>query len=289
MQFKLENEHLEACFVAKGAELQSLVNKQNQVNYLWEGNPDYWGKHSPILFPIVGGLKNDTYYHNDVAYQLPRHGFARDLEFDVQQVSDTKVVFTLQESQATLAVYPFRFRLAVRYILNGNTLNCSYEVENPANETLLFSIGGHPAFAVPLSENLDYADYSLHFNEDEKLVYYPLVGNLIGEQTAEIQLNGGVLPLQRQLFYNDALVFKSLKSNEIAVLSKKDGRGLQFSFERFPFFGIWAAKDANFVCLEPWCGIADGVNHNQVLADKESVVKLASGEVFSRTWQAKVI
>jgi galactose mutarotase-like enzyme len=284
----LENESITVTFVAKGAELQSITNKTSGLSYLWKGDPAFWGKFSPVLFPIVGGLKDDTYIFDNKDYHLPRHGFARDHEFEFQQISDREVLFTLSSNAETLKVYPFEFTLGLRYQISGNSLSCSYEVSNSGEQDMLFSVGGHPAFAAPLTEDTNYEDYYIEFDSDEAITYHKIADNLISDETETIRLDEGKLHLKHELFYNDALVFKSLKSNSLHLRNTKNKHGLDFHFPDFPYFGIWAAKDADFVCLEPWCGIADGVNHNQQLSDKEGVTSLSPGGNWKRTWEVAV-
>lgn len=281
----LENEHIKVSFTKKGAELRSVLNKINNSDYLWNGNPAYWGKFSPVLFPIVGALKNNTYYYKNEKYQLSRHGFARDFEFEVDQPGIENIIFTLSHNEETLKIYPFQFRLQIKYKLTGSGLSCTYQVSNPDQQTLLFSIGAHPAFKVPLQRGLEYTDYFLEFNNDDTLSYHKIDHDLIANETVEIELKDKKLPLRHELFYDDALVFKSLKSDCISIRSQKSPNGLHFKFKDFPFFGIWSAKDADFLCLEPWCGIADGLHRTQKLEEKEGIIPLAPGEIWSRTWE----
>jgi galactose mutarotase-like enzyme len=283
----LQNQELIATIHPNGAELQSLTRKQNGINYLWSAGPE-WPKHSPVLFPIVGTLKQNTYHYGGKSYQLPRHGFARDAEFAFEQISDSEALFTLTESEQSLISYPFRFRLSLRYTLHECTLVCAYEVHNPhAVETLWFSLGAHPAFAVPLLPHQAYTDYHLQFNRVEALHRHKLVEGLIGPDTAVVPAPEGKLALSPQLFYDDAIVLKHLESNAITLGSTNAPEGLHFRFEGFPFFGIWAAKNAPFVCLEPWCGIADDSSHNQVLEQKEGINALAPGQNWQRQWQVQ--
>ncbi|RZJ81638.1 MAG: aldose 1-epimerase family protein [Flavobacterium sp.] len=281
----IKNEHIVVSFAKKGAEVQSIKNAHNATEFLWSGDSVFWGKFSPVLFPIVGALKNDTYYYEGEQYHLPRHGFARDLDFEVNQISEHEVVFELTHSDETLKVYPFQFVLRLRYKIFGATLSCTYEVENPAGQTLLFSVGGHPAFAAPIDKQGIYTDYYLQFSNDTELTYHHIEANLIADKTTTIQLEDGKLPLKHELFYDDALVFKNLQSNRISLLNNKNYSGIAFNFDDFPFFGIWAAKDADFVCLEPWGGVADAVNHNQQLEDKEGINSLEANDTWQRTWQ----
>jgi galactose mutarotase-like enzyme len=284
---ELKNELLRLVIADKGAELQQLYNPVTGINYLWNGNPAYWGKFSPVLFPVVGGLKNESYVFGNKSYQLPRHGFARDKYFKVEQISNTEAAFTLTDDAQTKEVYPFAFRLRLIYRLQQNSLSCTYEVYNPGNTGLLFSIGAHPAFAVPLVDKLVYGDYYLSFNQPEKLYRHKLINGLIDDRTIPVHLAGNKIQLEESLFYEDAIVLKNLQSNQITLASNKSPHGLHFRFNGFDFFGIWAAKDAPFVCLEPWCGIADGVNHNQQLIDKEGIQSLKPCELFTRSWSVE--
>ncbi len=283
----LENDYIKVSLAAKGAELQGLFSKETRLEYLWNANPKYWAKHSPVLFPIVGSLKNNHFTYQGKSYELPRHGFARDHVFNFEKISETEAIFTLTQNEDTLKVYPFYFELKLRYQLIDRKLNLTYEVKNTGTAELLFSIGAHPAFAVPNTPNTVYEDYYLAFNADEKLTFWKLEDGLVADETELIELGGHRLNLKHDLFYNDALVFKTLQSNCISLLNTKNDYGLHFHFEEFPFFGIWAATDAPFVCLEPWCGVADGVHHDQELTHKEGMIKLDAGESWSRFWEVE--
>ncbi len=283
----LENDYIQVSLAAKGAELQRLFSKETQLEYLWNGDDQYWGKHSPVLFPIVGALKNDSFTYKDETFHLPRHGFARDQVFEAEKISASEAVFTLKETEESLKVYPFYFELKLKYKLIERKLNLTYEVVNTGKDELLFSLGAHPAFAVPNTPKTDYSDYYLAFNADKKLTFWKLDNGLIAKDTGNINLNGHKLNLKHELFYNDALVFKTLQSNCISLLNTKNDFGLHFHFEDFPFFGIWAATDAPFVCLEPWCGVADDVDHNQELAHKEGIIKLDAGQNWERFWEVE--
>lgn len=273
----LFNQHLSARISPLGAELKSLKFKDTE--YLWRGDPAFWPKTSPVLFPIIGALKEDTYYFQGKSYRLSRHGFARDREFKAEQISESEAVFTLQDDATSRVLYPFKFVFRIRYRLNGNTLSCRYEIENPAEETLWFSVGGHPAFATSKGSYL-------RFEADEELYPYPLEGNLLLSTPEQLPLEDKTLILTPELFYNDALVLKDLKSRKITLVNP--GASLEFSFGDFPYFGIWAARNADFVCLEPWCGIADNVNHSQQLMEKEGIISLAGSERWKREWSITV-
>ncbi|WP_276088155.1 aldose 1-epimerase family protein [Pedobacter sp. JY14-1] len=280
----LQNEYASVTLSEKGAELQHFLLKENNREYMWGGDPAYWGKHSPVLFPVIGALKENTYAYNGHQYHLSRHGFARDRTFAVAQKSSTEVSFSLSDDEDTLRVYPFKFRFYIHYRLEGTRLSCTYEVVNPSEFPLLFSVGGHPAFAVPVNADITYDDYFLEFSDDHELVCHKIDHDLISEHTETLMLTDRKLPLSHKLFYEDALVVKTLKSNRISLRCNKAPEGIHFDFEGFPFFGIWSAKDADFVCLEPWCGIADSTGHDQQLKDKEGIQELAPGERWQRSW-----
>ena len=270
----------------KGAELQSL--QLNGLEYLWQANAAYWPKHSPVLFPIVGELKDGKYFFNNKAYKLTRHGFARDKTFEAEKTSPVSAVFTLRSDEKTLAIYPFHFIFRVKYEIQKATLSCTYHVTNGGDNTMYFSVGGHPAFKVPLTSDLKYADYFLEFNNDENLNRYLLHKGLTGNETEKIKLNNRMLQLEPSLFYTDAIVLKHIGSDEIKLYSDKNEHGLKFKFRNFPYFGIWAAVDAPFVCLEPWFGIADSIHHDQQLTHKEGINRLATGESWQRTWSVEL-
>lgn len=282
---KIENDLLAVSINLKGAELQSIYHKQYQLDYLWSGDSAYWGKKSPVLFPIVGGLKNNQYQYQGKTYTLGRHGFARDKTFLLLQQTADSAVFVLEQDEETLQTYPFQFRFFVKYHLNNNQLFCEYEVENTGSEALFFSVGAHPAFKVPLTTNTTYNDWFLEFEKNEDAAIWPLsVEGLIETNATPYLNNTNQLHLSKELFYGDALVFKNLVSQSISIKSHKTTHGLTMHFANFPFYGIWSAKDADFVCLEPWCGIADSVNHTGSITEKEGINSLKPNHFFKRVW-----
>ena len=280
----ISNKILNVTIAAKGAELQSIYNKQTGLEYMWDAGIE-WPKKSPVLFPIVGGLKNNSYNYNGKQYQLSRHGFARDMVFEVENQTENSATFFIQSSEETLAIYPFTFKFSVVYTVLNNQLTVTYIVENKGEETLYFSVGAHPAFKVPLVSGNSYSDYFLQFNELETIGIYPLSPEgLIELEQLPMLDNTNQLALTKQLFYKDALVFKELQSTAITIKSYKSSNGLTMQFDSFPFYGIWSAKDADFVCLEPWCGIADSENINSNFTQKEGILKLDSQEIFEKIW-----
>lgn len=279
---QLKNDHLVITINEKGAELQSV--KLNNLEYLWQADRVYWGKHAPVLFPIVGELKDGKYIFDNKEYHLSRHGFARDKMFEAKQTGDSSAIFTLQSNEETLAVYPFQFIFRIQYEIKQNALYCTYIVQNVNEEDMYFSVGGHPAFRMPLNDSLSYTEYTLAFEKDSTLKRFLLINGLTNGTSETIILVDKKLHLKSSMFYNDAIVLKHINSNQVTLYSDKDPHGVKFMFKGFPYFGIWSAKDAPFICLEPWCGIADNIQHDYQLKNKEGINQLAAGATWKRTW-----
>jgi len=286
---EISNEKLTIAVNPQGAELQSIVRRDTGQEYLWSGDPAFWGKKSPVLFPIVGGLKDNTYRYGGKSYTLGRHGFAREQLFTVTAQGAEHVSLRLSDNKNTLEVYPFHFDFTIQYLLQDDQLQVTYQVKNKDKKIMLFSVGAHPAFKVPLIAGTTYEDYHLYFNKEEKASTWPLSsGGQIETAPVPFLDKTHELPLKKSLFYKDALVFKDLASTAISIRSRSSPHGLTLAFEGFPYMGIWAAKDADFVCIEPWCGIADSVTATGELEEKEGINRLASGKVFERTWTATI-
>lgn len=279
----IRNQQLTVKIAPMGAEMQSIFSNGQQTEYLWNADPAFWNRHAPVLFPIVGQLKEDTYFYNGKSYHLPRHGFARDKVFAAEQVADNEALFTLKSDNDTYSVYPFSFALCIHYKLHGPEITITYNVTNTGDEEMYFSIGAHPAFNVPLADGTAYTDYQLRFNVPEAGTRCTLENNLIASHTMPFTQNP--VPLTHELFYKDALVLKDLYANIISLESDRTGRGITVDFSGFPYLGIWSAKDAPFVCIEPWHGIADTANHNQQLQDKEGIMRLGSRCGWSDSWK----
>ena len=282
MQIKVSNTILSAVIDTKGAELKQLL-KGNQ-NYIWEIDTQYWDKTSPILFPIVGRLKSDTYTIDEKKYSLPRHGFARNFNFEMVNHSENEVVFRLIENEETLKIYPFQFELELKYILNENTLILKYSVKNKSKTLMPFSIGAHPAFA--LNTNLDA--YTLVFDQEELLVRHELKNDYFSGATSQIPLQDHQLQLSYDLFEKDAIVLKSFQSKEIMLL-KNQVPYLSFRLEDFPHLGIWTKANAPFLCIEPWQGFADHCDDSGEIFQKEGIIVLPPNEVFTNSFSITIL
>lgn len=274
MIITITNNKISASIDTLGAELIRL-EKDNQ-NYIWTIDDTYWNKTSPILFPIVGRLKNDSYKYDGNIYELPRHGFARNFEFQILNQTEKSVIFILESNSETLKNYPFEFQLQLEYLLEGNSLIMKYSVENKSEVSMPFSIGAHPAFAIS-----NFSEYDLQFNQMEELISFELENEQFNNAFKKINSENGIINLDYPLFEKDALVFKNLKSDKISLL-KNNTSVLSVCFEGFPYLGIWTKPNAPFLCIEPWCGLADNVNHNGYIFEKEGINILQPKETFSR-------
>lgn len=276
----IKNEFLKAEISPKGAELVSVY--KGQENFLWEIDRNFWDKTSPVLFPIIGGLKNDSYEFEGQKYQLPRHGFARECEFEITEKTEDSATFTLKYSKETLEIYPFEFTLSIQYYLIVNKLFIKYIVSNASSKKMYYSIGAHPAFSIVG----DIENYSLEFDQSENLITHKLSDNLFSGETKEVALEGKILPLNYSLFEQDAIVLKNTTTSHLTLLNNKVPK-LKVSFPDFPYLGIWSKKNAPFICIEPWLGLADIHHTSGKLEEKEGILSLAPGSTQSHQWNVE--
>lgn len=282
MNTTISNSKLKASIKHQGAELFSLSDNQNK-EYMWNGDSNYWPKHSPVLFPIVGSLKNETYTFNDKQYQLSRHGFARDMEFQLIEKTESSATFSLSYNDATLQKYPFKFELQIIYKLDENKLNIAYKVINKEETQLPFSIGAHPAFSLPES----FSNYSIQFEKEEKLKYSLLEDGLISNTTETLPASKNIVQLNYKIFENDALVFKTLESNSLTILENSKPY-IKVDFKDFPNLGIWTKENAAFICIEPWFGYSDTLEKYGDLLKKEGIQILEANQTFSTSFDIEV-
>lgn len=280
----LENDYLKIAVKHHGAELSSLIKKSTGLEYLWQADPNYWGRHAPILFPIVGRLQDDEFLVGSKKYTMKQHGLARNMDFAFIKRDKASMTFELRSSAITIENYPFFFQLRIQYILDKSTLQIRYEVFNPSESTIYFSIGGHPAFKCPLREGEKRADYQLVFEKKELATTQRLNKGIRNGRTELILDNIATLPITDTLFDEDALVFTNLVSESVS-LQKGQERILTFNFKGFPYLGIWSKNRMSpFVCIEPWYGVADHQDHNQQFTQKEGVIKLDGRTTFKSVY-----
>ncbi|MDO5516953.1 MAG: aldose 1-epimerase family protein [Clostridium sp.] len=290
MNYTLENSKLKITARSHGGEITSIESKADGTQYLWNGNPEYWKYHAPILFPIVGKVNNSKYRVGGKEFELPQHGLARVSEFNMIDKKDDEITFELKYSEDTLKVYPYKFSLKSNYSLENDTVKVTYTVENIDDKTIYFSIGSHPAFMCPIDKNEELTDCYIEFNkeEDSKRIELNSQGYLTHTKEKCLE-NTTKLKLYKDLFKDDALVFDDLKSNIMTIKSEKSEKSLEFDFTGFPYMGIWAPKDgAPFVCIEPWFGHADYEDFDGDFKEKEGILSLEQGKKFSCTFKVTV-
>lgn len=286
----LENGLIKAEISEKGGELISLFHKENRLEYLWQADPAFWGRHAPILFPVVGALKQDQYTYRGKAYSMPRHGFARDMPFTLHQTSPRRVSCYLCANEETRKMYPFDFKLTIYYHLESSGIKVRWRIENPSEEPMYFSIGAHPAFNIPLVENLAFDDYYLQFSPSKSRVNIPLKGGLLDWHHRTLAQTNTAWKLSHELFKNDAEIFAAPGKQKFMIAADKDPRRISLAFDDFDFVGVWSPypKEAPFVCLEPWCGIADAVDATGDLTQKLAIHKLDPHQIFEREYSITI-
>lgn len=290
MEFILKSGDITAKIISKGAELKSLTYKGHEL--MWRADPEFWGKTSPLLFPMIGTLKNGKTLINDKEYSISKHGFARDLELTGEAVNGTAdcctgAVFTLKQSDYTKAMYPFDFKFTVRYTLKSDGITITYRVKNDSDSDMPFCIGAHPAFACDGS----FEDYRLEFPklENAEVPIYNLTTGLHEEDNRKTVLDGdNVLKLSHELFYDDVCYFDKIRSRSVQLLNPL-GKGVRVDFPDFTSLGVWQAKDAPFLCIEPWCGSADFDDCDGVFAHKRGIEILKAGEEKAFTYSITAI
>ena len=291
MTVSIKNKHLTVVIAPKGAELQSIQNNDTEIEYLWQGDKDYWNRKAPVLFPIVGRLKDDRYTYKGHSYSMTQHGFARDSVFETIEQEEHKAVFQLTSSEESKQLYPFDFVLTIAYEVIENKVQVSYSVKNAAeSETMYFSIGGHPGFNVPLTGSTKFEDYYLSFLPRRSRKQIPLKGPFADPMNTTLAQTNTTLRLDRQLFDQDALIFEVKNSNTFSILSDKTPHSVEVIFENYPYVGVWSVpgKDAPFVCIEPWHGIADTVDTSGKLEEKLGIQTLLAQEIFQTKYSIQV-
>lgn len=281
---ELSNQYLTVNLHPKGAEIISIVGNQDHINYMWKRDACQWANSAPILFPIVGAIKNDTCRIDGKEYHMTQHGFARHNEFEIKNQSQTEVTFTLVSNDEIIKQYPFLFELNVTYKLVENTLTCFINVKNKDHQTIYFQVGGHPAFACPFMENESSNDYYVEFAEYE--TRNQKVIDVAKRGMSDVQLpffdHEKRFFVRQQLFNNDAIVIKDFKSENISIKSLNHQKSIVFHMQGFDHVGLWTAKHVGgLLAIEPWVGHADYVDFDGEFKEKESCVALDTDKEFN--------
>jgi galactose mutarotase-like enzyme len=282
----LRGSAIEATIKADGAELCSLRNAEG-TELLWQAGPA-WPRHSPILFPIVGRLKNDQLRHRGKTYPMTQHGFARDHRFEWVEQGTTSCKLVLTDNEATRTRYPFAFRLEVTYTVDHADLTVAFAISNTGGENLPASIGAHPAFNWPLLPGLAKEAYALHFSNDEPAPIRRLEGGLMRAKPEPSPIRGNTLALSERLFDNDAVILDRLASSSVRYAADR-GPSVEIFWEGLPQLGVWSKPGgAAFVCIEPWHGFASPVEFDGEFSDKPGVMQIAPGEKRSLGYRVRI-
>jgi len=289
--YTLSNGTIEIKVKKAGAELCSIKLLSTNKEYMWEGNPQIWGGTSPVLFPIVGKLKDNIYKLDDQKYSIKKHGFfIGNTDVELASSTDESLTFRLRYDEKTLKQYPFKFEYLLTFKLVDNKVLIINEVKNLDEKEMYFSFGAHPAFKCPLDPGENYNDYFLEFDQPETAYTYPILASmLLGKPTDLILDNSRVIELNYHLFDKDALIFKDIKSKSVTLCSKISGKRVRVDFEGFPFIGFWAKPNADYICIEPWHGIDDSVDADQNFKTKEGILKLEGNGRFNASYSITIL
>lgn len=287
----LENESIRIAVEDSGAELCSIYDKEKEREVLWQADPAYWKRHAPVLFPNVGRHYQDSYRVNGKEYPSKQHGFARDMAFTCFQAGENSVTHQLVSSEITREKYPFDFQLLIAHTLCERKLTIHWKVVNTGKGTMYFTIGGHPAFRVPVLPDTKQSDYRLTFDGQEALTYLLLdaaSGTAQAQTSYTLELEKGSCPIKEHMFDKDALVFDNGQITKAGITLPDGSPYVTVVCDGFPNFGIWAAPNAPFVCLEPWMGRCDNCGYEGELSQKPGIQTLAAGEIFEKSYDIEI-
>lgn len=284
----LENNWLTVTIDSFGAEMQSVVDRKTRYEFMWQADEEYWGRHAPNLFPVVGRLKENQYEYDGETYEMTQHGFARDSDFSIEEKTQNSVTFSLKDTEETLEKFPFEFTFYVKYLLHQNKVTVSYEVVNPStNEVMYYGVGGHPAFN--MSKELDGEEFEgINFQLEPKREYrrIPLSkdGLLKVDQAQPEPVN--VPKVTHETFKNDALVYEIDAQTEMVLTDKTNEVEIRLKPSRMDYVGVWSPypKTAGFVCLEPWAGIADTTETSGHYDEKLGINELKPNEKMTHDY-----
>lgn len=289
MEYRLKNEQLDVLLSTLGAELQSI--RKDKVEYLWQGNSEYWEERAPILFPFVGRLTDGKYLLNDKEYEMTIHGFARFQEYQVVEQSDTHIVFEMKDNEVTYVSYPYHFALRITYELEGNVIKIKYTVKNDSNQEMYFGIGGHPGFCVPLEDELQFSDYELQFSQPciPDRVGYTDTCYVSGINTLFELQDTVCIPLEHCMFNDDAIVLQNM-AKEVCLYSKKGTRSVTVSYPQCSYVGFWHAPktEAPYLCIEPWSSVAARQGIVEKLDLKNDLIRLDVNKTYENNWSIKI-
>lgn len=292
----LSNNQLTIKINELGAEVSSVTDQKSGYEFMWQADEKYWGRHAPVLFPIVGRLKEDRYKYDGQTYEMSQHGFARDSMFEVREITEDTASFSLRDSPETLKKYPFKFELVIKYTLKENTLKVTYEVKNRSTrKEMYYGIGGHPAFNVSQTTDehgvKEFNQISFQFEPNNEQLFIPLsTEGLLNLNEAEKQIVGEIR-LTHETFKEDALIYKIEPHSEMVLIDDVNQVEVRLNPLEMEYVGVWSPYPARggFVCLEPWAGVADEQETSQQFNQKYGIHKLNPEQIMTHEYTMQFI
>lgn len=283
MEYLLRNSELAIRVLSHGAELSGIKDLKTNEEYMWQKDPKFWAKSSPVLFPFVGILKDGRYTYEGKEYKISnRHGFARDYEHEVSSKGDNFIEFVFSSNEETKKIYPFDFKFYMKYILEGRKLTLEYRVENIGDNEMYFSLGAHPAFSMPVGNGVDFSDYYIEFEKDEEGISKIIENALVLSRKTKKVFEGKIFELNKNSFIDDAVILENTNSKIVYLKSKKNNRKIEFKYDGFRYMAFWNMPGAEFICFEPWNGITDFDNCSGDLKEKAGIEKIGAGEIYKK-------
>ena len=278
----IENDFIKLTLNSTGAEKMSVIGKKSGTEFLWNGDPAYWSGRAPVLFPIVGRLVNGLCRINGNEYRMDCHGFAKDSEFNAVKKREDNIIFELVSDKATKTQYPYDFIFDIAYALNSSEISVTYEIKNSGANDMAFAVGAHPGFCCPFGPDEDFNDYYLEFNKKETAeTLFVRLDFYFGHETVPFLNDENIINLDHNLFKNDALVFKNLKSKTVCLKSRKNEKYVKMDFDGFAYLGVWTRVGAPYVCIEPWTSLGDYYDFKGELREKPGMVTLKPNGSYS--------
>lgn len=292
MRYFLENDQLKIEIDSHGAEVKSVLSKKDYREYMWYGNPKFWGRTSPVLFPFVGSVNNGCYRHNGTEYKMGQHGFARDMEHTLVSQTENEIWFSLTENETSLSKYPFRFELNLGYKLTDNKLEVLWKVKNPSDngntEELIFSIGAHPAFLCPIHGENSKEGYKLFFGGVDEIHHHGNTpeGMALEDEDIVIKLDDHCVTITLGFFDRCTYMIEGNQTKSVGIVDPSGRKYITVNFDT-PLFAIWSpeGKNAPFICIEPWFGRCDAVGFNGELSERKFENTLTAGEEFNASYE----
>lgn len=290
MIYNIRNEELSVDINTAGGSLWSIKDKEG-TEYLWQGDKAYWGDRAPNLFPYIARMTDKTYTLFGKEYHMNIHGFVKYMELSLCEQEGEYLTVELKSNEETREQYPYEFRYAVTYHLNGKTLEIMYQVTNEDEKDMYFGIGGHPGFNVPLEEGLSFEDYTITFAESKvpKRVLFSPDCFVTGEEDYPLK-EGKILPLTHGLFDNDAVVLGN-GARELVISSEKGKKGVKVSYPKMDYVGFWHKPhtDAPYVCVEPWSSLPSRMGVVEELSEQKNLICLPKGQTYQNLWSIELL